>query len=154
MELSFILPHSETTIINISNANLQKEDQLQLNQDLEPKWLDPACTRYIIRNWYLFIYFFKKGHGNGNLRNTLSHIKLSYLRRPFGKGRFVIRHRSHTGPCILIWSTQDSSYKKKIYKYNHIHAHLEENSCIDFFYNCSHLLNYFTTSSTISFKIF
>ena len=33
---------SKALFINISNANLQKEDKLQLNQDLEPQQPDPA----------------------------------------------------------------------------------------------------------------
>lgn len=90
-------------------------------------------------------FFFLISHGNGSLWNKITHIKLSYLRRPFGKGRFIIRQRSHTRPCIFIWSTQDPSFKKikiqkqkrdrqtETRKYNNIHASLEEKSCSNFF---------------------
>jgi hypothetical protein len=61
----------------------------------------------------LISFFFIFGHGNRSLRNIIYHIKFSYLRRPFGKSRFIIRQRSHSRPCILVWSAQDSSYKRR-----------------------------------------
>lgn len=58
------------------------------------------------------------------LRNIIYHIKFSYLRRPFGKSRFIIRQRSHSRPCILVWSAQDSSYKRRYV--NIIIIHLQQ----------------------------
>jgi hypothetical protein len=53
---------SKTLFINISNANLQKEDKLQLNQDLEPQQPDPAWERYLLnfqQDIYIYIYIEK-----------------------------------------------------------------------------------------------
>lgn len=42
LELSSCLLSVRCTVINISNVHLRKEDQVQLNQDLEPQLPNPA----------------------------------------------------------------------------------------------------------------
>ena len=54
----------KTSFINISNANLHKEDKLHLNQDLEPQQPDPAWERYLLnfqQDIYIYIYLKRPG---------------------------------------------------------------------------------------------